>query len=223
MPPRGLERGQERSLARHVSIREYYARVNAEAARDLSPDREAATLLPARGSAGGLSGALGRKEPADTYAERLRAEAEQRIGELHRQLRTERQAVRELKQQTGRGRALLARAGEREARQASRARIQAARHRMERRAHAALRSIEGMEDEGEQRALLQQFAAHVDRSAAEGTLDPEAHLHFAQALSEWGAATPGMTAALDAHAKAQEQSRTREAGRGLDDDEGWGV
>ena len=80
-----------------------------------------------------------------------------------------------------------------------------------------------MEDEGEQRALLQQFAAHVDQSAAEGTLDPEAHLHFAQALDDWGAATPGMTAALDAHARAQERSRAREARRDLGEDEGWGV
>ena len=199
--------------------------MNAEAPRDLTPDRKegAAALLPARGSASGFSGALGRREPAEDYAERLRAEAEGRIGDLQRQLETERRTVRDLEGQTGRGRALLVRAGEREAQQASRERIQTARHRMERCAHAALRSIEGMEDEGEQRALLARFADHVDRSAAEGTLDPEAHLHFARALEDWGAATPGMTAALDAHAKAQERSRAREAGHGLDDDEGWGV
>ena len=63
-----------------------------------------------------------------------------------------------------------------------------------------------MEDEDEQRALLKKFAAHVDHSAAEGTLDPEAHLHFALALDEEGP-TPGMTEALNAHAKAQERSR----------------
>jgi hypothetical protein len=96
----GLERGQERSLARHRSIREYYARVNAP-----SPVPE--LDLPARGAAGGLSGAIGRKEPIDAYADRLRAEAEARVAELQRELAAERQASRDLERQAERGRALL--------------------------------------------------------------------------------------------------------------------
>ena len=195
--------------------------MNAKAAFSASPAPE--VDLPIRATASGLSGAFERKEPAEDYAERLRTEAEARIAEMQRRLELERRAVQKLERQTERSRALLARAGELEAQQASESRIQTASHRMERRAHAALRSVEGMEEGDEQRTLLQQFTAQVDDAAATGALDREAHLHFAQALEEWGEATPGMTAALDARARAQERSRAGEAGRDLGDEDGWGV
>jgi hypothetical protein len=217
----GLERGQERSLARHVSIREYYARVNADAA--LSASLASKVDLPARGAASGLSGALGRKEPAEDYAERLRTEAEARIAEMQRRLEFERRTVRELEQQTDRGRALLARANERKAQQSSDGRVRDAALKSERQAHAALRQIEGMEEGDEQHVLLKQFATQVDGAAANGALDRDAHLHFARALDEWGEATLAMRKTLETHAKALERSRERSHGRDLETDDGWGL
>ena len=207
----GLERGQERSLARHQSIREYYAQIKADAALSASPVPE--LDLPARGAAGGLSGAIGRKEPIDAYADRLRAEAEARVAELQRQLAAERQASRNLERQAERGRALLIQA---DARAADRSLLTASQ-RLEREAHRSLRDVECMEPGAEQRALFAELGAKLDETAAAGVLDPEAHLHFARILDEWDQATPMMTAALKAHANERATERT------LGEDDGWSL
>jgi hypothetical protein len=211
----GLERGQERSLARHQSIREYYAQVKADAALSASPAPE--LDLPARGAAGGLSGAIGRKEPIDAYADRLRAEAEARVAELQRQLGDARQASRDLERQAERERALLIQSDARVADRANSRTLLTASQKLEREVHKSLRAVECMEPGAEQRALFAELGAKLDKTAAAGVLDPEVHLHFARVLDEWGQATPTMAVALRAHAKE------RVTGRALGEDDGWGL
>ena len=76
-----------------------------------------------------------------------------------------------------------------------------------------------MDGEGKQHTIRARFATHVNQGAAEGVLDPEGHPCFAQAPEKWGAATPVMSRALDAGAKAQNGIGSVKLGDARDADE----
>jgi len=194
----GIERGIRRSNARHVSIREYYAQVNAEPEKELDlPELD-------RG------GFLGRgKETPESYAERLRAAAGAQYGHLQRNSAAKLQEASEALSAAERSIDTWKAAAD------SRA--------LAIEALSAWDRIASVEDDAEYRDLLGQFAEQWKRDyPALSRREPKFAAEMEERLASAGIETGHARELREEQERMADRERDiGRLGRSLDDDHGW--